>query len=35
VQLFFDRGRWWIVSIVWDNERPDNPLPVLRSSLRN
>ncbi|HEY6148824.1 MAG TPA: hypothetical protein VIZ69_14050, partial [Thermoanaerobaculia bacterium] len=29
LQLYFDGRRWWIVSIVWDNERPDNPLPVL------
>ncbi|MDQ6893860.1 MAG: hypothetical protein M3167_14405 [Acidobacteriota bacterium] len=29
VQLFHDGTRWWIVSIVWDNERSDNPLPVL------
>jgi hypothetical protein len=29
VQLFHDGTRWWIVSIVWDNERPDNPLPAL------
>jgi hypothetical protein len=20
-------GRWWITSIVWDFERPDNPIP--------
>ncbi len=20
-------GRWWITSIVWDAERPDNPIP--------
>ena len=20
-------GRWWIASIVWDYERPDNPIP--------
>ena len=29
LQLFFDGRRWWIVSLVWDNERPDNPLPDL------
>jgi hypothetical protein len=27
LQLHFDGHRWWIVSIAWDNERPDNPLP--------
>jgi hypothetical protein len=27
LQLFHDGRRWWIVSIAWDNERPDNPLP--------
>ena len=20
-------GRWWIASVIWDSERPDNPLP--------
>jgi|SoiMethySBSTD1v2_1073268.scaffolds.fasta_scaffold276754_2 hypothetical protein len=27
LQLHHDGRRWWIVSIVWDNERPGNPLP--------
>jgi hypothetical protein len=27
-QLLNDGTRWWIVSIFWDSERPDNPLPV-------
>jgi len=27
VQLLNDGKRWWIVSILWDSERPDNPLP--------
>ena len=27
VQLYNDGDRWWIVSIAWDNARPDNPLP--------
>lgn len=26
-QLYFDGRRWWILSMVWDEERPDNPLP--------
>ncbi|MGH7450143.1 MAG: hypothetical protein ACRENG_02225 [bacterium] len=27
IQLFYDGKRWWIVSAVWDDERPDNPIP--------
>ena len=27
-QLLNDGSRWWIVSIFWDSERADNPLPV-------
>ena len=27
-QLYFDGKRWWILSMVWDEERPDNPIPV-------
>lgn len=26
-QLLNDGKRWWVVSILWDEERPDNPLP--------
>jgi hypothetical protein len=26
-QLYFDGKRWWILSVVWDEERPDNPIP--------
>ena len=26
-QLLNDGKRWWVVSILWDSERPDNPLP--------
>jgi hypothetical protein len=26
-QLLNDGTRWWVVSILWDSERPDNPLP--------
>lgn len=26
-QLYFDGKRWWILSMVWDEERPGNPLP--------
>ena len=25
--LAWDGQRWWVVSILWDNERPDNPIP--------
>jgi hypothetical protein len=28
VQLLNDGKRWWVVSILWDSERPDNPLPA-------
>ena len=27
IQLLHDGARWRIASIVWDNERPENPLP--------
>jgi len=27
-QLLNDGKRWWIVSIFWDSERTDNPLPA-------
>jgi hypothetical protein len=26
-QLVYDGKRWWVVNILWDEERPDNPLP--------
>ena len=28
IQLLNDGKRWWVVSILWDSERPDNPLPA-------
>jgi hypothetical protein len=28
VQLLNDGKRWWVVSIFWDSERPDNLLPA-------
>ncbi len=28
LQLLWEGGRWWIVSVIWDNERADNPLPT-------
>jgi len=27
VELFYDGKRWWVASNIWDDERPDNPLP--------
>ena len=27
IQLFWDGTRWWIASAIWDDERPDNPIP--------
>lgn len=26
-QLYFDGARWWVVSVMWDSERLDNPIP--------
>jgi hypothetical protein len=28
IQLINDGKRWWVLSILWDEERPDNPLPA-------
>lgn len=28
IQLVNDRDQWWVLSIAWDVERPDNPLPL-------
>jgi len=27
IQFFYDGKRWWIVTIYWQAETPDNPLP--------
>jgi hypothetical protein len=27
LQLYWDGARWWIVSAVWDEERPNAPIP--------
>jgi hypothetical protein len=27
IELFYDGKRWWVASNIWDDERPDNPLP--------
>lgn len=28
IQLMQHAGRWWIVTVMWDQERPNNPLPA-------
>jgi hypothetical protein len=28
IQLWNDGRRWWVVSIFWEGERPDNPIPA-------
>jgi len=28
IQLFNDGSRWWVLSILWDEESPTNPLPA-------
>jgi hypothetical protein len=28
IQLLRDGDRWWVVTIYWDAERPDNPIPA-------
>ncbi len=30
IQLFHDGDRWWVMSMIWDNEREDNPLPAMQ-----
>jgi hypothetical protein len=27
IQLWFQDGRWHVVSLIWDDERPGNPIP--------
>lgn len=27
-QLYYDGKRWWVLSMAWDQERPDNPIPA-------
>ena len=27
IQLFYDGSRWWIVTIYWQHESSDNPIP--------
>lgn len=28
IQLLYDGTRWWVASIIWDAETPDNPVPA-------
>jgi hypothetical protein len=28
IEAFWDGKRWWIAAAIWDEEGPDNPLPV-------
>ncbi len=28
IQLAFDGTRWWVVTVFWDSERADNPIPA-------
>jgi hypothetical protein len=37
IQLINDGKRWWITSINWDEETPDNPIPrdLLMSNVKN
>lgn len=28
IQLYHDGNRWWIMSVLWDDERPGNPMPA-------
>ena len=28
IQLVWDGRRWWVLSIFWDSERPDQPIPA-------
>ena len=27
IQLFNDGQRWWVVTVFWEGERPNNPIP--------
>jgi hypothetical protein len=27
VELYWDGTRWWIVSVIWQSETPDHPIP--------
>ena len=36
IQLFNDGQRWWVVTVLWEAERPGNPIPekYLKSSAK-
>lgn len=29
IQLFNDGARWWVVNVLWDTERPGQPIPSI------
>lgn len=35
IQVFNDGKRWWIISILWDEESPANPLPAELATTSN
>lgn len=35
IQLFKGADRWYIVNILWDSERPDNPIPADRITVKD
>jgi hypothetical protein len=28
IQLFDDGQRWWVVTVLWESERPENQIPA-------
>jgi hypothetical protein len=34
IQLAWDRGRWWVVTVFWDIEAEDKPIPAQYLSTR-
>jgi hypothetical protein len=28
IQLCYDGRRWWVMNLLWDDERPGNPIPA-------
>jgi hypothetical protein len=28
IQLAYQKGRWWIVNLLWDSETPENQIPA-------
>ena len=33
IQLIFDGRRWWIVTIYWEHESPEHPIPAKYSAV--